>query len=118
MFSTWFATLGAALPTGMAGWRRAAVVAEPQPMLDTAPTPAPTPAPPSDVRADAATTQPTEPARARVVDPIDLKVVPFVPSDNGTARRRVHPRILNPFRAFPNRGALLFELMHPRDPRD
>jgi hypothetical protein len=113
MFSTWFATLGAAFPTGMAGRRRAALVAEPRPSLAAALRPAP----PSAVVADA-TTQTAAPARARVVDPIDLRVVPFVPSDNGTTQRRVHPRVLNPFRAFPNRGAHLYELMHPRDPRD
>jgi hypothetical protein len=113
MFSTWFATLGAALPTGMAGRRRAAVVAERRPTLATALPPAP-----SDAVADAATLPSAAPARARVLDPIDLRVVPFVPSDNGTTRRRAHPRVLNPFRAFPHRGAQLYEMMHPRDPRD
>ena len=113
MFSTWFATLGAALPTGMPGRRRAAVVAQSRPTPSTA-----LPSAPSDVRADASTLQTVAPARVRVVDPIDLRVVPFVPSDNGTTQRRVHPRVLNPFRAFPNRGALLLDLMNPRDPRD
>ena len=111
MFSTWFATLGAALPTGIAGRRRAAVATEPRPSLPSAP--------PSDALADATPLPPAAPARARVVDPIDLRVVPFVPSDDRAAqRRRAHPRVLNPFRAFPERGAHLFELMNPRDPRD
>ncbi|TVR85163.1 MAG: hypothetical protein EA416_17375 [Trueperaceae bacterium] len=114
MFSTWFATLGAALPTGMAGLRRAPVVTERRPTPATA---LPS-VPPSDVRTGTATPQPAAPARARVVDPIDLRVVPFVPSDNGARQRRVHPRVVNPFRAFPNRGAHLYDMMNPRDPRD
>ena len=115
MFSTWFATLGAALPAGIVVRRRTAV-AEPSRLHAAV------------ARSDRAVAEPAAatvplaspavPARPRVVDPIDLRVVPFIPSDNGSYQRRVHPRILSPFRAFPRRGADLYDLMYPRDPRD
>ena len=115
MFSTWFATLGAALPAGIVVRRRTAV-AEPSRLHAAV---ARTDHAASGAAAAAAPlATPTVPARPRVVDPIDLCVVPFVPSDNGSYQRRVHPRIVSPFRAFPRRGADLYDLMYPRDPRD
>ena len=60
------------------------------------------------------------PARTCAVasDPDYLRVVPFIPQAGIPAHRRAHPRIVNPFRAFPRRAGDLLELMRPPDPRD
>lgn len=55
------------------------------------------------------------PARAGAAahDPDYLRVVPYVPRAGIPGHRRAHPRIVNPFRAFPRRADDLLELMHP-----
>lgn len=51
-------------------------------------------------------------------EPDGVRVVPYRPTAPWPTNRLVHPRVYDPFRAFPRRAALLAELIHPRDPRD
>ena len=55
-----------------------------------------------------------EPAPA---EPHGVRVVPYRPTSTWPEERRVHPRVYDPFRAFPNRAALLAEIMHTDDGR-
>jgi hypothetical protein len=51
-------------------------------------------------------------------DPPGVRVVPYRPDDRWPTRRRVQSRLVDPFRAFPQRVPALLDLLHPRDPRD
>ena len=51
-------------------------------------------------------------------EPDGVRVVPYRPTTPWPAGRLVHPRVYDPFRAFPRRATFLAELIHPRDPRD
>jgi hypothetical protein len=51
-------------------------------------------------------------------EPDGIRVVPYRPTAPWPAGRMVHPRVYDPFRAFPLRATFLAELIHPRDPRD
>ncbi len=111
MRTPWLATLGAVFPATF-GTRWQPPMAEP----------------PADVAGQGiavpgeAAGLPPEPspprAHADANDPVYLRVVPFIPQAGIPAHRRAHPRIVNPFRAFPRRAGDLLELMHPPDPRD
>ncbi len=108
MRTPWLAALGAVLPNVFTpSWR---------PPVDD-----PALASPVEVRSEASR-PPVSAGRApaagasrngRPRDPEYLTVVPYIPSDGPPPcrRGRVHPRILNPFRAFPRRAADLRELM-------
>ncbi len=123
MFSPFLATIGAIFPFGLV-MRRPPVVrvrrARPAPRGEGEPT--------GTVDASAtgaAVTGPTEAralahveanVRARRSDPDDMCIVAYVPSDATPMHLRAHPRIRNPFRAFPRRGADLVSLMEVRAP--
>ena len=111
MRTPWLATLGAVFPATF-GARWYPPVAEPA--AEAASQEA---AAPGD---EAALPLAPRPARASAADhdPAYLRVVPFVPQAGIPTHRRVHPRIVDPFRAFPRRASDLLELMHPADPRD
>jgi hypothetical protein len=105
MRTPWLAALGAVFPSIFTpAWR--------SPVDDLA---APASLEPSEARAILDPAQPAAHAghrrNGRLADPEYLTVVPYLPTDDPAHHRRVHPRILNPFRAFPRRSADLRELM-------
>jgi hypothetical protein len=53
--------------------------------------------------------------RPATCDPSYLRVVPFVPDAGIPAHRLAHPRIADPFRAFPRRCNDLLDLMAQRN---
>ncbi len=117
MFTPWLATIGAIFPIGLV-MRRPPVARSrrPHPAARGA-----TGARPTDDRAAASETvaAPLEVpgaayVRPRRPDPDYLYVVPYVPSDAAPAHLRAHPRIRNPFRAFPRRAADLVGLIDGR----
>lgn len=59
-----------------------------------------------------------EPVELAPSDPVGLRVLPYRPAATWPEHRLVHPRVYDPFRAFPRRAAHLVALIHPRDPRD
>ena len=111
MRTPWLATLGAVFPATF-GTRWHAPVAEPP--ADVASQDV---AVPSDAAALPLAPGPAR-ASAAANDPDYLRVIPYVPQAGIPAHRRAHPRIVNPFRAFPRRASDLLELIHPADPRD
>jgi len=117
--------LSAVLPVSLATWRRSPA-ATPSAGGCVASVPATLP---ERVRAQAAPSEPvvsgSEPAAsprlaptaslrpsAAPNDPSYLCVVPYVPAHNRVSHLKAHPRIVNPFRAFPRRGHDLLTLMH------
>jgi hypothetical protein len=56
--------------------------------------------------------------RLAPLDPPGLRVVPYRPDERWPKGRRMHARLNDPFRAFPQRVPALLDLLHPRDPRD
>lgn len=117
MFSPWLATIGAIFPIGLAVRRlpavrsrrqrpAARVAAEPKATVVRSGASAAVAMPPeADVKAHVAPQHP---------DPDYLCVVAYVPSDDAPRHLRAHPRIRNPFRAFPRRGADLVGLIEGR----
>ncbi|MBA2667895.1 MAG: hypothetical protein H0U69_12780 [Trueperaceae bacterium] len=63
----------------------------------------------SQVSAPAAESVVLAPHRA---DPDGLRVVPYRPDPTWNTARRIHPRVYDPFRAFPKRAQHLGELMY------
>jgi hypothetical protein len=51
-------------------------------------------------------------------DPSGVRVVPYRPTAAWPEGRRLHPRVYDPFRAFPLRARFLLGLIDGRDPRD
>jgi hypothetical protein len=51
-------------------------------------------------------------------EPHGVRVVPYRPGTAWPEARRVHPRIYDPFRAFPQRATLLGQIMHTDDRRE
>jgi hypothetical protein len=56
--------------------------------------------------------------RTAPAEPEGIRVVPYRPATAWPEARRIHPRVYDPFRAFPRRASCLADLIHPRDPRD
>ena len=119
MFSPFLATIGAIFPFGLvmrrppvARVRRARPTTrgegEPTGTADASATGAPPITVPTGthVRAHAEAN-----VRAHRSDPDDLCIVAYVPGDVPPTHLRAHPRIRNPFRAFPRRGADLVSLI-------
>jgi hypothetical protein len=50
-------------------------------------------------------------------EPYGVRVVPYRPGAAWPEGRRVHPRVYDPFRAFPQRATLLAQIMHTDDRR-
>ncbi len=121
MFSPWLATIGAIFPIDLAV-RRPPVARShrPRPAARVATEPAATAAPSATPStASAVVKAPLEVhveahARSHRPDPAHLCVVAYVPSDAAPTHLRAHPRIRNPFRAFPRRGADLVGLIDGR----
>lgn len=88
---TWFRNLRAPVPFAVIGARRPADVPRVMPGSSTS-------------TADG----------ARCSDPYYLVVVPYVPPTGTPSRLRLHPRVPNPFRAFPRRSELLVRLLRGR----
>ena len=117
MFSPWLATIGAIFPLGLAVRRPPAVWSRRQ--RPAARVAAEQEAKVARSVASAAVAMPLEAhVEAHVAPqrphPDYLCVVAYVPSDDAPTHLRAHPRIRNPFRAFPRRAADLVGLIDGR----
>ena len=106
MFSPWLATFGAIFPIGP-------IVLRPPAWRSRRPQSAARAAkhPPATARRSNEAAPLEARSRPQRTDTSSMCVVPYLPSDDVSPHLRAHPRIRNPFRAFPRRGADLVGLM-------